>query len=501
MGAAVLVVSLATIAVSTGVASADVSPTSMFLYGIGHTGYAADDTTIDAASAPTLALAWSTHRDWSTNQPVESDGDVYWSTWDGILHATNVATQQDDWTYDLGTTPSPCGGTTGPDSTATVMTSEGTPTVFIGGGTGQVVALDATTGQLRWQTQLSTDPAGFVWSSPTYYQGSIYIGLASAASCPDERGELFKLDAADGSVQATFFTVPEGCRGGDVWSSPTIDAATGELYIGTGNVEDAADIDAGADPSCATEAAEPHAQALLELNTSDLSLQGSYQPPDNFGDADFGATPTLFDATVAGVDTPMVGLVNKNGIFYAFDRADISAGPVWTYDVGIPGTTGPGNAEYSSSATYDGTSLYVGGDVGQVNGQTCPGTLSALDPATGRARWQLCLPSRILGAVTSASGIVEANAGDTAMVLDSTTGTTLFSYTDPDDNLFWGPAYIGDGVLYVSNNDGNLFAFTVGPAADAPEVPYVTSLPLAGATVIGITLWRRRGTRAPASVG
>ena len=469
----------------------------MFLYGVTHTGFAADDTAITAATAPTLSLSWTTNRYWSTNQPIEANGIVYWSTWDGHLHATNVTTQLDDWTYDLGTTPTTCGGTTGPDSTPTVTTLNGTPTLFVGGGTGQVMSLDATTGQPLWQTQLSTDPAAFVWSSPSYYDGSIFIGLASAASCPDVRGEVFKLDATTGAVQATFHTVPEGCRGGDVWSSPTIDPTTGELFLGTGNVESPTDIAAGADPSCASQAAEPYAQSLIELDTSDLSLQAVYQPPDNFGDADFGATPTLFDATAGGTTTPMVGLVNKNGIFYAFDRADISAGPAWTYDVGIPGTTGPANAEYSSSATYDGTSLFVGGDIGQVNGQTCPGTLSALDPATGQARWELCLPGRILGAVTSAPGIVEANAGDTALVLDAGTGANLFSFTDPNNNLFWGPAYIGDGVMYVSNNDGNLFAFTPGPSAETPEAPFAASLPLAALAVAGGTLWwRRRPSRA-----
>ena len=46
-------------------------------------------------------------------------------------------------------------------------------------------------------------------------------------------------------------------------------------------------------------------------------------------DGDFGATPTLFTASIDGKPTKLVGAVNKNGIYYAFRRGDVAAGPVW----------------------------------------------------------------------------------------------------------------------------------------------------------------------------
>ena len=96
---------------------------------------------------------------WSTNQPIEADGQIFWSDWNGILHATDTTTHNDNWTADLGTTTAACGGVQGPDSSATVATVNGVSTVFIGGGTAQVEALNAATGQVLWNTQISTDPS------------------------------------------------------------------------------------------------------------------------------------------------------------------------------------------------------------------------------------------------------------------------------------------------------------------------------------------------------
>jgi polyvinyl alcohol dehydrogenase (cytochrome) len=480
-------------------AGADLPPATATLLGSNaRTGYAAGETQITAGTAPDLALAWTdTGATWTTNQPVSADGLVFWSDGAGTLHATSTGTGVDAWTDPLGTESASCSPLTFPDSSATVASLDGKPTVFIGGGTSQFEAIDAATGVVDWTTQLSTDPAAFVWSSPALYQGKIYVGLASQADCPQVRGALFVLDETTGAIDQTFYTVPQGCVGGTVWSSPTIDEATGTLYLTTGNAETTDDVAYGADPSCLGQQNEPLAQAIvaLDLNTPQLTVLGSWQPPDNGGDADFGATPTLFDATINGNDTPLVGAVNKNGTYYALERTDLGAGPVWTFAVGDPSNPGFGNADYVVSSSFDGTSLYVAGDVGLVGGQSCAGTLSALDPATGVPRWSNCLAGRVLGSVVSAPGIVVAGAGDQILVDDSATGANLFTYTEPSQNLFWGPAEISDGTLYVGNLDGNLLAFRPQPAVDAPESPLAVLLPSASAAIFAGTIALRRRRR------
>jgi len=476
VGGALLAVSAAILS-STPVSAAD-STAATYLYGNSRTSFDAPETAINASSASSLSLSWSTTRYWSTNQPIVAGGQVFWSDWHGILHATDLATHNDNWTADLGTTTSTCGGVTGPDSSATVATVGGVSTVYIGGGSAQFEALNAATGAVIWDTQLSTDPAAFVWSSPALYNGSIYAGVASVASCPNVRGELVKLDVLTGAAQARFYSVPEGCTGGGIWSSPSIDENAGVVYVATGNADEC--------PSGSTappQETEPDAQAIVALNASDLTVVGAYQPPGNNGDNDFGATPLLFDATIGSTTTRMVGAINKNGTYYALDRTDLGAGPVWTHFVGVPGGCGACTAEYSSNASFDGKTIYLAGDAGQIDGQSCPGTLSALDPATGTPIWADCLEQgRVLGAVTGAPGIVEANAGDHVLVADAVTGDVIYDYTEPSGNYFWGPAYIADGVLYVSNNDGSLLAFAPMPVGQTPEIPIGIALPIAAAS-------------------
>ena len=471
-----------------GVASASGSETATYLYNNGHDSFDASEATITPATASSLAPQWTISRYWSTNQPIVAGGEVYWSDWNGILHATNTLRHDDDWTANLGTTTSACGGVTGPDSSATVATVGGVSTVFIGGGTAQVEAFNASTGQVIWNTQLSTDPAAMIWSSPTLFDGSIFIGLASAGSCPNIRGALFKLNATNGAIEATFYSVPQGCIGGGIWSSPTIDEATGILYVGTGN--------ANLCPSDSTAPApdtEPDAQAIVALRTSDLSLVGAYQPPNNAGDNDFGATPTLFSATIAGQQVNMVGAINKNATYYALNRSDISAGPVWTHFIGTPGACEACTATFASNSSFDGNTLYLAGDVGVINGQSCPGTLSAIDPATGNAMWTDCLEQgRVLGAVNGAPGIVEVGAGDHVLVANDATGQIEYDYAEPSGNYFWSPGYFADGVLYVSNNDGTLLAFAPTPGAATPESPQAVVLPIIAVAGIGAAVWRRR---------
>ena len=74
----------------------------------------------------------------------------------------------------------------------------------------------------------------FVWSSPAVFGNSVYIGVASFGDCPLVQGQLLQLDRITGALQHTFNVVPNGCTGGGVWGSPTIDAAAGTIYFDHG---------------------------------------------------------------------------------------------------------------------------------------------------------------------------------------------------------------------------------------------------------------------------
>jgi outer membrane protein assembly factor BamB len=301
-----------------------------------------------------------------------------------------------------------------------------------------------------WQTQLATPPDSFLWSSPLVYNGSIYEGVASFLDCPLTQGKIVQMDAATGAVQNTLNTAPAGCTGAAVWGSPAVDTATGDIYFGTGN--------AG---SCGSP--EPLAVAVVETD-SNLNVLGSWQVPPSQQpnkDSDFGSTPTLFTATISGATRQMVGLQNKNGIYYAFDRSAIANGPLWQKRMSVGGACpecGKG-ADISPSA-YDGQHLFVGSEKTSIGGVTCTGSIRALRPSNGKVVWADCLQSPVLGAVTAVPGVAFAGAGTTVYAIDTSTGAILWSYQDTNSGSnFWGAAAISNGHLYIGNQDGNLYAF------------------------------------------
>lgn len=234
-----------------------------------------------------------------------------------------------------------------------------------------------------------------------------------------------------------------------MWSSLTIDTQTGELYVAT-----------GVPGTCAT--TEPYATAMIELHAANLQFVSSWQVPlpQQVIDSDFGATPTLFTATIKGVSRALVGVAHKNGRYYAFVRGALSKGPVWTATIAKGGSCpNCGDGSISSSA-WDGARLYVAGGSTSINGTQCRGSLRALNPATGAFLWQHCLNGPVLGAVTAVSGVIVVTGGSAVTVINAGSGTSLFNFKDTSKGaVFFSAASISNGVLYVGSFVGNFYAF------------------------------------------
>ncbi len=191
----------------------------------------------------------------------------------------------------------------------------------------------------------------------------------------------------------------------------------------------------------------------------DLALIAFWRVPraEQILDGDFGSTPTLFK-TSSGI--PMVGLENKNGLYYAFQRNDLSK-PVWQTRI----ATHRGSI---SSSACDGKRLYVAGRAVVLADDSCSGSLAALNPDTGAIIWQHCLVEdeagalgdMVSGAVAAAPGVIAYGQGSDVIVLDADSGKLLFSYHDTDkDASFFGWASISRGALYIGSTDGKLLAF------------------------------------------
>src|SRR5262249_30247914 len=375
-----------------------------YFQGNDRTGFGANDNGFNPTSVPNLGLAWQTSDTGVPDpgvfsQPIVSNGLVYWGSFDGYERATDTSGKL-VWHTFLGTTTPPNCQPVGPNSTEAGVASTGTVTtdvpvngatsvLYVAGGDSKMYALNAATGAILWWYNVGGNPNTFLWDSPLVSGNSVYIGVASFGDCPLVQGQLLQLNRVTGTLQNTFNVVPNGCDGGGIWTSPTLDAAAGTIYFDTGTASDNCPNTPG--PS------------VFEVRASDLSLVGSWTLPaaQQVDDADFGTTPTLFNGVIGGKSEPLVGVSNKNGVFYAFERDALPAGPVWSTRIAINGsapTLGTGDI---ASAAFDGTTLYVGGD----NTSSCSGTLNALNPSTGAFIWQHCFTDRgfVIGGVTAAS--------------------------------------------------------------------------------------------------
>lgn len=424
-----------------------------YQYNYGRTGFNKLEKSITQSSVASLRPRWVDSAGGSVStQAVTANGLVYWGSWDGEEHATSVSTGSEKWAVNIGqTTNGNCyPPTVGAASTATAAIKGKTRlTVFVGGGNSIFYALDAASGAILWQTALGTSSGGnFLWSSPAVFNGSVYIGMASFGDCPLVQGKMFQLNVSDGTIQHVFNVVPNGCTGGGVWGSPAIDAS-GRVYFATGNPG-----------SCNT--SEPYAQAVIQLNASNLAYVASWQVPASqaISDGDFGSTPTIFNS--------MLGIVNKNGIYYAFQRNKVGAGPVWQTQIADPGASPEGGNGSIAPSAWDGTNLFVAGGSTTINGVACTGSLQALNPSSGAIIWRQCFTSGpVLGPVTGAPGLAIVGAGQDLVAVNASSGQQLFTYTQPAGNWFVAPS-ISNGILYAGvmgggggYSGGQLYAFSI----------------------------------------
>jgi len=437
---------------SAKAAATDEWPT--YLGSIQHTNYQSTETILKASNVGKLALKWSHGVQTISSQPVISNGVVYWGSWNGLEYAYSTAGKL-LWQRQLGTTKGPC-LTAGIADTPVIGAIGSTPVLYVGAGGNtnadghdNLVALNATTGAVIWKTDIGSSPSPNVlqWGSPTLYNGSLYIGITSLEDCPVIPGQVIKINATTGKIQATFNAVPSGCIGTGIWSTPSI--INGNLYLSTGNPG-----------TCST--TEKYGFAILELDPATLAVKSYWHVPISTAlDYDFGASVTPFSAN--GVN--YVGAINKNGTFYAFHENNLSIGPAWTRSLALSadcpqcGVNRGGNL---SSAAFDGTHLYVAGGQTTLNGVNCPGTVNQLNPTTGAFIWRKCLSYPVIGSLVEFPGVLGVAYGSTINLLSPSNGNLLYAYTFrsvASGSHFWTGIAVAEGMLFAANANGRMFVF------------------------------------------
>ena len=458
----VLLLTSASLVFVAPAAEAQTTPTNdswtTSLHDVERTG-SSSDTNISTSSAPTLTKLWSYQAGGIVASQVSvSGGTAYFGSWDGYENAVNATTGALEWKTYLGVTTAPPAdncfpSTAGVDSAATIVNGVD----YVGGGDNYWYALNASTGAVLWRVLVGS-PTGvydghYNWSSPLIVNGYAYVGVASFGDCPLIQGQLIQVNLATGTIQNTANLVPNGQIGGGIWTSPAYDPATNTIYTATGTE---------------TTPSQQWAQAVLAINATTMEVTDSWKLPETEAifDSDFGTSTTLFsDAN----GDQLLGVINKNGYMYAFNRNSLSSGPIWQRQIAIGGDCPTcGDSSVSSAAAFGSGTLFVAGGQGFINGVGYPGTIDALNPATGAIEWQHPAPGTVIGALTYDNGMLIDAAGSVLEILDATTGQRL--YSDDTGSAMWAAPSIADGNIYTGNNAGTVTAFAL-PSTPPPTPP------------------------------
>lgn len=379
-------------------------------------GYLGDQGDIVALDADTGRLVWHTKLDGSV---------LGLAVADGLVYAT------------------PSTGTRG-EPALPVVTDSYQPTGSY------AVALDVSTGAIRWTSQRlddgNPDNGTFVNASPVVFESGgrrmVFVPLAGGAG-DGARVPMYFLDARTGvtirrAYSLTDAEYAEGFGGTGIWSTAAFDATTGHLYAATADSDgrtrqhpyNNAILRIDADPRRRTFASvvgaysgtSEHANVDRHVDYDNpvcgaLDDSVGVQPPTFFDtsaapeclelDLDFGGSPNLFtDASGRRI----VSALQKSGVFHAVERTSMT--PAWTFFVG-PG----GPAMHAATAAVGAERLHVG---------ATPNLLFALDRDDGALDWT------------------------------ATTGADLFAYQPPT---------LANGVLYQINDLGQLVGFDAATGA------------------------------------
>ena len=418
------------------------------------TGVSAD-TTLSPANASQLTVRWKFKTGGViASSPTVVNGVAYVGSWDGYEYALNAANGTLIWRTNLGITSAPnCNPTAaGVTSVATVQNG----VVYVGGGDAYWYALNASTGAVLWKVYTGDNSASgghYNWASPLIANGYAYIGIASFGDCPLVPGQLLQVSLTTHQVVNTATFVPTGQTGGGIWTSPTLDATGKTVFVTTGTATN--DV-----------TQQPYAQAMVALDAGTLAIKGGWRipPAQAVPDSDWGTTPNVFPD---GHGTNLVAGADKNGYLYAYDQANIAAGPLWQVKVGDGGSSPQyGTGMISTGAFGNGQLYFASGNV-TVNGTKYGGSVSALDPFTGAYLWRHYTPQAIVPALAYVNGLVIAGAGSTLDVLNASTGAQLYQYTT--GGQLYGHPSVANGQIFEGSTDGYVYAFA--PASPRPSTP------------------------------
>ncbi len=256
--------------------------------------------------------------------PLVADGVMYIAEPPSTIAALDARTGRRLWRHDPGV----------PDETLNIgfpRVNRGVAllddSVFFGTLDAFVMALDRSTGDVRWRVPLGDNRIGVaITAAPLAVDGKVIVGMSGGEA--GVRGFLDAYDAGTGERLWRFWAVPEpGEPGGDTWEGDawktgggatwltgSFDPELGLLYWGLGNP--APDWNGDLRPgdnlfTCSLVA--------IDVETGELRWHFQFTPHDTH-DWDANQIPVLVDAEWEGSPRKLVILANRNAFYYVLDR-------------------------------------------------------------------------------------------------------------------------------------------------------------------------------------
>jgi polyvinyl alcohol dehydrogenase (cytochrome) len=394
-----------------------------------------------------------------TAEPAVVGDTVYIGDGVGVMRALNAATGAVRWTFDVrnntGYNDEHAASYGVIVSSAAVATVPGKgPTVFFGGG-GTLYALNATNGRVRWATDIDprfkTSPAE-IESSPVVYTDAggnqlVTFGFDTNEATGSASGGIVALDTSTGLLRWKYdteinkvvysltFRDQQGTGCGDVWASPSFDAGTRQIFFGIGNCD----------------LAEGDTQYLRAISAdTGAPIWKFVEPAANHGiDHDFGATPVLITDSIG---RRLVVQAGKSGWVYVINAKtgqlvrSVKAA-VGSSIGGFIGSTGVGMVK-GHAALFGNSAIPSpdGGLPGPPNENT---SLHAVDLITGKVLWHAAQQPPAYAPTTVANGVVFAPSTTDFSInaYDAVRGIQLWRF--PTGAAMSGGVAVNDTSVYV----------------------------------------------------
>jgi PQQ-dependent dehydrogenase (methanol/ethanol family) len=396
--------------------------------------------------------------------PIIANGVMYVTTAFNHVYALNAKTGEEYWHYKHAMAPittSCCG----PINRGAAVYDD---KVYMATVDAKLVALDAKTGSLVWQTEIADSSRGYAETmAPTAVDGKILIGTSGGEF--GIRGFVRAYDAQTGKLIWNFDTIPENSvgvwathdatgrdmhrdiaaeraqlartgdpyktLGGPVWQNPAVDLETKRIYFMVGNPSPGLDGSIRPGDNLYTESL-----VSLDLDSGKYVCHFQYIPHDVW-DLDPASPPILVDVRDNdGKVIPGVIGAGKIGHVYVHDRKDcslirFSEATVAQENMWSPPTPDgtrmlPGmfggiaspmaiNPELGLSYTlnihrpttyhvestpYPGGKLWMGGTWKAIPGEEMSGNVTAVDYNTGKIKWQVKTSLPMVGGALATAG-------------------------------------------------------------------------------------------------